>query len=177
MWCQPGSLDVESAVDSTGCEANLIEQRLVYYKASPDLIQALIAFDAVVSKRDLDASLSRLVKLRVSQVNGCVKCVEVYAADARRAGESERRLQMLSVWRQCPDFSVQERTALAWTESLTLVSQTHSPDVDYEAMQSHFSAAEIVNLTLVIGTINLWNRLDVGFRTLPAARESAVSSV
>ena len=110
-----------------------------------------------------------LVKLRASQINGCAYCVDSHSADARKAGETERRLYAVAAWRETPFFSQRERAALAWTESLTRLPDTHAPDADYEAVRAQFSAAELVDLTLVIGAINIWNRLGVGFRKMPAA--------
>jgi alkylhydroperoxidase family enzyme len=92
----------------------------------------------------------------------------MHAADARKAGETERRLMGVSVWRETPFFTPRERAALAWTEALTRLSETHAPDADYAAINEHFTAAEQVNLTLAIGVINVWNRFGVGFRKMPA---------
>jgi alkylhydroperoxidase family enzyme len=93
----------------------------------------------------------------------------MHSADARKGGEEERRLYTLSAWRETPFFTPRERAALAWTESLTLLSQTHAPDEDYELAVSEFSPKEMVDLTVAITTINAWNRLAVGFRKMPQA--------
>ena len=146
-----------------------MEQRLDFYKASPDAIKALIALEVALGKRGLDTTLLNLVKLRASQINGCAYCVDTHTSDARKAGEAERRLYAVSVWRETPFFTPRERAALAWTESLTSLPQTHAADADYELLQAQFSEVERVDLTLVIGAINIWNRLGVGFRKTPAA--------
>ncbi|AMP00289.1 alkylhydroperoxidase AhpD family core domain protein [Collimonas arenae] len=145
-----------------------MEQRLDFYKASPDALKAMIALENAVGKMGLEPSLLELVKLRASQINGCAFCVDMHAADARKAGETERRLYAVSVWRETPFFTERERAALAWTESLTLISQTHASDVDYALLRSQFNDAEMVNLSLAINTINSWNRLAIGFRMMPA---------
>ncbi|MNF00969.1 Carboxymuconolactone decarboxylase family protein [compost metagenome] len=93
----------------------------------------------------------------------------MHTADARKSGETERRLYAVSVWRETPFFTPRERAALAWTESLTLLSQTHAPDEDYEQLSAEFDAREMVDLTVAISTINAWNRLAVGFRKMPQA--------
>jgi alkylhydroperoxidase AhpD family core domain len=111
--------------------------------------------------------LIELVKLRASQINGCAFCVDMHTADARKGGETERRLYAVSVWRETPFFTPRERAALAWTESLTLLSQTHAPDEDYELVSAQFTPKEMVDLTVAISTINSWNRLAVGFRKMP----------
>lgn len=143
--------------------------RFNFYGASPDAMKALIALDGAVNKLDFDAGLLDLIKLRASQINKCAYCVDTHSSDLRKAGESERRLQCVSVWRETPFFTDRERAALAWTESLTLLSQTHASDGDYELLKANFSEKEMVDLTLAISTINVWNRFGVGFRKTPVA--------
>ncbi len=147
----------------------MMEQRLDFYKASPDAMKAMGALEVALVRCNLDISLVNLVKLRASQINGCAYCVDLHTSDARKTGETERRLYTVSVWRDAPFFTQRERAALAWTESLTRLPDTHAPDVDYLALREHFSESEIVDLTLVIGTINVWNRFGVGFRMSPKA--------
>jgi AhpD family alkylhydroperoxidase len=142
--------------------------RADYYNASPDAMKAMMALEVAVKKLGLEPSLLELVKLRASQINGCAFCVDMHSSDARKAGETERRLHAVSVWRETPFFSARERAALAWTEALTNLPTTHAPDADYELVKAHFSDKEQVDLTLAIGTINAWNRFGVGFRVMPA---------
>ncbi|MEO7954025.1 MAG: carboxymuconolactone decarboxylase family protein [Polaromonas sp.] len=144
-----------------------MEQRINFYKASPDTMKALGAFEAALDKRGLDANLVNLVKLRASQINGCAYCVDLHARDLRKDGNDEHRLYTTAVWRETPFFSARERAALAWTESLTQLSDTHAPDADYQGLREHFTDSEIVDLTMVIGVINIWNRFGVGFRVSP----------
>ena len=146
-----------------------MDQRLDFYRASPEGLKALIALDAAVGKLGLERQLLDLVKLRASQINGCAYCVDVHSADARKNGESERRLFAIPVWREVPFFSARERAALAWTEALTRIADTHAPDADFDALKASFSESEMVNLTLAIVTINAWNRLSVGFRKATTA--------
>ena len=146
-----------------------MEQRIDFYKASPDAIKALIALEAAVIKLGLEAPLMELIKLRTSQINGCAYCVDLHTSDARKKGETERRLYAVSVWRETPFFSARERAALAWTEAITNIAQTHAPDEDYNMLREHFSEREMVDLTLAITTINSWNRLSIGFRKMPTA--------
>jgi AhpD family alkylhydroperoxidase len=144
-----------------------MQPRIDFYTASPDALKAMIALETAVSKLPLEKSLIELVKLRASQINGCAFCVDMHTADARKGGETERRLYAVSVWRETPFFTPRERAALAWTESLTLLSQTHAPDEDYELVSAQFTPKEMVDLTVAISTINSWNRLAVGFRKMP----------
>ena len=141
-----------------------MEQRIDFYKASPDALKALIALEVAVGKLGLEPALLDLIKLRASQINGCAFCVDLHASDLRKKGETERRVHTVSVWRETPFFTPRERAALAWTEAVTLIAEQHAPDEDYEALRAHFSEAEMVNLTLAIGVINSWNRLSIGFR-------------
>lgn len=146
-----------------------MQPRIDFYTASPDALKAMIALETAVSKLPLEKTLIELVKLRASQINGCAFCVDMHTADARKGGETERRLYAVSVWRETPFFTPRERAALAWTESLTLLSETHAPDEDYAQLSAEFDAKEMVDLTVAITTINAWNRLAVGFRKMPQA--------
>ncbi|EXF94444.1 alkylhydroperoxidase [Pseudomonas fluorescens HK44] len=146
-----------------------MQSRVDFYTASPDALKAMIALETAVSKLPLEKTLIELVKLRASQINGCAFCVDMHTADARKGGETERRLYAVSVWRETPFFTPRERAALAWTESLTRVSETHAPDEDYALLSANFDAREMVDLSVAITTINAWNRLAVGFRKMPQA--------
>jgi AhpD family alkylhydroperoxidase len=132
------------------------------YKSAPAAIKAMTAFEAAIHNSGLEHSLLELVKMRASQINGCAFCIHMHATDARAAGETEMRLYMLNAWRESTLYTDRERAALAWTESLTRLSETGAPDADYNMIKQHFEEAEQVNLTLAIGAINLWNRLQVG---------------
>ncbi|ELX08886.1 MULTISPECIES: carboxymuconolactone decarboxylase family protein [Oxalobacteraceae] len=142
--------------------------RTDFYTASPDAMKAMIALEVAVNKLGLEPSLLELVKLRASQINGCAFCIDMHTTDARKAGESDRRMHGVAAWRETPFFSEREQAALAWTEALTQLSTTHAPDADYERLQAQFTPKEQVDLTLAINTINSWNRLGVGFRKMPA---------
>ncbi|WP_341911885.1 carboxymuconolactone decarboxylase family protein [Ferrovibrio terrae] len=134
------------------------------HKLAPDGIKAMMALEASIAASGLEENLRHLVKLRASQINGCAFCIHMHATDARKHGDSEMRLYMLNAWRESTLYSARERAALAWTEALTLVAQTGAPDADYDLVKAQFTEAEQVQLTLMIGAINTWNRLQVGFR-------------
>jgi AhpD family alkylhydroperoxidase len=104
--------------------------------------------------------------MRASQINGCAFCLDMHSKDARKQGETEARLYLLNAWHESPLYSERERAALAWTEALTLIAQTHAPDADYELVKQHFSPEELVKLTMLIVTINAWNRIAIGFRSV-----------
>ena len=143
-----------------------------HIKLAPEQIKAMMALEASFAKSSLVEGLRHLVKLRASQINGCAFCIHMHSTDARRHGESEMRLYMLNAWRESPLYSDRERAALAWTDALTLVAQTGAPDADYELVKAQFSDAEQVQLTLLIGAINVWNRLQVGFRAAHPVSEA-----
>lgn len=136
-------------------------------EANPTIYKALSALEMQLQAGGLEKSLYELVKIRASQINGCAFCIHMHTTDARKAGESEMRIYLLDAWRESPCFSPRERAALAWTEALTHVSVTHAPDADYAEVAKHFSPAEQVVLTSLIGMINSWNRLAIGFRMVP----------
>jgi AhpD family alkylhydroperoxidase len=143
-------------------------QRLDFGKASPAAYKALLGLKNHVRESGLKHSLLELVKLRASQINGCGYCVDMHATDARKAGESERRLYAVAVWRETPFFSPRERSALSWSEALTRLSQQPPLDAEFAALREHFSEREMVDLSLAISAINSWNRLAVGFGAQPA---------
>src|SRR5476651_2326039 len=145
-----------------------MQTRLDFYKAKPSAIKTLISVEEYIGKSSLEKSLAELVRLRASQINGCAFCVDMHTTDARKGGETDRRLAAVVVWRETPFFTDRERAALAWAESLTLVNQTHVPDATWEEVRPHFSDAELSDLTLLIAAINGWNRFAVAFRKLPA---------
>lgn len=132
--------------------------------AAPDAYKAMVALETYIQGSGLEPSLIELVKMRASQINGCAFCLDMHSKDARAHGETEQRLYLLNAWRESPLYTDRERAALGWTEALTLVAQTQAPDQDYAAVKSHFGDAEQVRLTLLIGAINTWNRIAIGFR-------------
>jgi len=116
------------------------------------------------------------LKLRASQINGCAYCIDMHSKDARALGEPEQRLYELDAWRETPFYTDRERAALAWVESVTLVSETHVPDAVYEEVKQHFSEKEVVDLTILAATINMWNRLAISMRSVPGQYQPAKSS-
>ena len=146
-----------------------MNDRANFYTASPDAMKAMIALETSVGKLGLEAPLLELVKLRASQINGCAFCVDMHSADARKGGETERRLYALSAWHETPFFTPRERAALAWTEAVTLISTSHAPDDIHAALDAQFSQKEQMDLTLAISMINCWNRLAIAFRKMPDA--------
>ena len=150
--------------------------RLPYYKIAPDGLKAVVGVENYIQHCGLEQSLIELVKMRASQINGCAYCLDVHSKDARKAGETEQRLYVLNAWEESPLYTERERAALAWTEAVTRVADTHAPKDVFDALRPHFSEKEIVDLTLLIGTINLWNRLAISFRAQhPVAKANAAA--
>src|ERR1700742_2153521 len=107
------------------------------YKPAPEAIKALMALEAAIKTSTLEPSLIELVKMRASQINGCAFCLYMHSTDARKGGETEMRLYLLDAWRESSLYTPRERAALAWTDSLTLISQTGAPDADWELVKAH----------------------------------------
>jgi AhpD family alkylhydroperoxidase len=146
-----------------------VQTRLNFSSTSPEALKAMLGLETYLARCDLERSLIHLVKMRASQINGCAYCIDMHWKDARSEGETEQRLYALDAWRETPFYSARERAALAWTETLTLIAQTHAPDDVYEAARSEFSERELVSLTVAIVTINGWNRITIGFRSEPGS--------
>ena len=140
--------------------------RLNIFHAAPEGTNAMVAVEKAIEASGLEHGLLELVRLRASQINGCSFCIYMHVDDALHHGEDPMRLQMLDGWRESPLFSDRERAALAWTESLTRIAKTHAPDEDFALVRSQFSDAEIGYLTLLIGQINAWNRIQISLRAI-----------
>ena len=153
-----------------------MKARLIPYDVAPGALKPMIELEKTLKNSGLEHGLIELVKTRASQINGCAYCIHMHTKDARANGETEERLYLLSAWRESPLYSDRERAALAWTEALTLVAETHAPDADYEELSRHFAPAEQVNLTLLIGAINAWNRLAIGFRSVHPVEASRAAA-
>jgi AhpD family alkylhydroperoxidase len=144
-----------------------MQPRIDITKVSQEPVNALRGVEAWLATCGLEHSLLHLVKMRASQINGCGYCLDMHSKDARAGGETEQRLYGLNAWYEAPFYSPRERAALAWTESLTNVADTHAPDEVFREVRQHFSEAEVANLTIAVGMINLWNRLSIGLRAVP----------
>jgi AhpD family alkylhydroperoxidase len=150
-----------------------MQPRLPFLKLAPAAYKAMSGLEAYLHGSGLDLRLLHMIKLRASQINGCAFCIDMHWKDARAAGETEQRLYGLDAWRESPYYTDRERAAFAWTESLTLISQTHAPDDVYEEVLRYFSEKEVVDLTWAIAAINSWNRISIGLRAVPGAYDPA----
>jgi AhpD family alkylhydroperoxidase len=143
----------------------VMHPRMNPYQAAPKAFEGMRATEAYLHQCGLEAPLIELVKTRASQINGCAFCLHMHTSDALKDGEDPKRLFLLDAWRESNLYNPRERAALAWTEALTNVSETHAPDEAYAALKAQFSEKEMADLTLLVATINSWNRIAIGFRS------------
>jgi AhpD family alkylhydroperoxidase len=153
-----------------------MEARIDYRKHAPEALKAMLDLEKYIASSGLDHQLIHLLKMRASQINGCAFCIDMHAKDARALGETEQRLYELDAWRETPFYTDRERAALAWTEAVTNVSQTHVPDEVYEEVRKQFSEKEIVDLTVVAAVINMWNRIAISTRAVPGHYKAAAKT-
>ncbi|HLH90441.1 MAG TPA: carboxymuconolactone decarboxylase family protein [Xanthobacteraceae bacterium] len=149
-----------------------MESRLKYWTVAPEAVKRMAHLNSYLQEASIETGLRHLVLLRVSQINGCAYCVDLHSHEALRDGEKAQRLHLLVVWRETDLFSPREKAALAYAESVTLVAETHVPDADYQEAARHFNEHELVDLTLLIATMNAWNRMAISFRRPPGVRRS-----
>ena len=143
-----------------------MEPRINYMKVAPGIIEAQLGLARYLRQTGLQESLVNLICLRASQINGCAFCIDMHWKDLRAAGEGEQRLYGLDAWEESPYYSDRERAALAWTESITKLTEGHVPDEVYERVRKFFSEKELADLTFAIVAINNWNRLNIAARTV-----------
>ena len=136
-------------------------ERMNIHRGLPDVSRAMVALEQEIK---VDPVLRELVKLRASILNGCAYCIDMHSKRARKAGESEQRVYMVSAWQDAPFFSERERAALALTDAITLVAETHVPAEVYGKAAQLFDSEELAHLIWQIATINLWNRVAIATR-------------
>ena len=146
-------------------------QRLNYLKSSPELTRKVFELSEAVKKSSLGNTLLDLINIRASQLNGCAFCLDMHSKEAKIHGERELRLYHIPIWRESPLFSEAEKVALEWTEALTKIGPEGVSDDLYERAKSHFNDAQLSELSFAVGTINLWNRLNIGFRNPPGSAD------
>ena len=155
---------------------NSTQLRLDVRKVSPDLFKAMASLQNYVDASGLERKLLDLVEIRASQINGCAYCIVMHTNDARKHGESDEWMHLLNAWREAPVYSARERAALAWTEAVTMVSDSHVPDDVYGEARRHFSEKELVDLTAAVIAINAWNRAAIAFRATPPLKTEKIAA-
>src|SRR5262249_52688697 len=144
-------------------------QRMNAAAVAPDGYAALLNVEKYLQKCGLDRRLVVLVQMRASQINGCAYCLHMHSEEARKLGESDTRLFLLDAWHESELYTARERAALAWTEALTSIAQSHAPDEVYAEARRQFSEKELADLSIVVAMINSWNRLSIGSRATHAS--------
>jgi AhpD family alkylhydroperoxidase len=145
--------------------------------SAPGAYRAMLGLETYLANCGLDHSLLHLLKMRVSQINGCAYCLDMHSKDLRAAGETEQRIYLLDGWREAPFYSERERAALAWAEAVTRLEDREVSDEVFEQVRPHFNDTELLNLTLAVTTINAWNRLNIAFRTPAGSYQPAKAAV
>ena len=142
-----------------------MEKRINAYEKGQVALKAMLGISAYLAKSSLEKNLLYLIEYRVSQINGCAYCLDMHSKDLRHGGETEQRIYMISGWRETDLYTARERAALEWAESVTLLNEGHVPDEVFENVRKEFSEEELIDLTLAVGAINTWNRVNIAFRT------------
>jgi len=137
-----------------------MEQRLNLFEKGSNAMKPLFGLGAYLKKSSIETKLQELVVFRISQINGCAYCLDMHSKDARAHGETEQRLYGMSAWRETPYYTNRERAAFAWAEAL---NDVHVTDQDYKEAKAEFSDEELIDLTLLVGSINVWNRFNIAF--------------
>jgi AhpD family alkylhydroperoxidase len=145
-----------------------MEARLDYAKLAQEPLKAMYALGAYLARCGLEKRLLELVKIRVSQINGCAFCLDMHTKDARAEGETEQRIYLLNAWREAPFFTNRERAALAWAEAVTHIADG-VPDTVYSEAREHFTEKELADFTWAVIAINGWNRVAISFRAVPGS--------
>jgi AhpD family alkylhydroperoxidase len=153
-----------------------MEPRLDYTKLAQEPVKAMYALGGYLARCGLEHGLLELVKIRVSQINGCAFCIDMHTKDARAAGETEQRIYALSAWRETHFFTDRERAALAWAEAVTRIGDG-VPDPVFDEVSRHFGEKEVADLTWAVVAINGWNRVAISFRAVPGTYQPAKVAV
>ncbi len=150
--------------------------RLNLLSAPPDVMNAMLTLQNAVNNLGLESRLLHLTYLLVSRINGCAYCIDMHSKDLRAEGETELRIDLVSVWEEVDIYSEREQAAFAWAESVTRVSETHVPDEVYQRARKQFSTEELAKLTLATVAINGWNRFAISFRAEPGHYKAGAHS-
>ncbi|MGH9163121.1 MAG: carboxymuconolactone decarboxylase family protein [Vicinamibacteraceae bacterium] len=150
-------------------------ERINYRESAPGAFKAMLGLETHLHGSGLEQSLLHLIKLRVSQLNGCAYCIDMHSKDLRAAGETEQRLYLLDAWKESPFYTERERAALTWAEAVTRLTGGQVPDEVFEAARKQFSETELADLTLAVAAINSWNRLNIAFCATPGTYQPAAA--
>lgn len=138
-----------------------METRFNILKLEPEAYKAMGALEKYLASSGIDPGLAELVRLRASQINGCAFCIELHSSGGLKQGVDQKKLFAVGAWWESPLFNEKERAILAATDEITQISETGLTDETYQELQAHFSQNEIAQITMLIGTINIWNRMAI----------------
>jgi AhpD family alkylhydroperoxidase len=147
--------------------------RVNYIHESPEMFRAFMSLSNAVKESSIEEKIRDLVAIRASQMNGCAFCLDMHIKQAKIHGERELRLHHVAAWRESTLFAPRERAALAWTEALTKLPEQGVSDEIFDRVRGQLSEKEISDLTFSIMLINAWNRINVGFKTVPGSSDAA----
>jgi AhpD family alkylhydroperoxidase len=142
-------------------EAIKLKQRVDYFNVAPEGLKIIMEMEKYTKTTGIDRKLRELIKIRVSQINGCAYCLDMHAADARKMGETEQRIYCVSAWEECEFYTEAEKIALELTEHVTLIPNKRVPHELYNRIRNHYSEKDYVDLVLIINQINSWNRISI----------------
>ncbi|WML42727.1 carboxymuconolactone decarboxylase family protein [Neobacillus sp. PS3-40] len=138
-----------------------MKKEIDYYNITPEGLKIMVDMEKHINNVALPSSLKELIKIRVSQINGCAFCLNMHSSDAKKSGETDQRINCLSAWGDCEFYSDEEKAALLLAEHITLISEKRVPTSVYEEVSKYFTDEEYVNLVLCINQINSWNRISI----------------
>ncbi|MBJ8071531.1 hypothetical protein BWGOE3_25800 [Bacillus mycoides] len=138
-----------------------MSQRMSYYDISPDGMKIMMDMEKYTKKSSINRAVRELIKIRVSQINGCAYCIDMHTSDARKLGETEQRIYCLNVWDDCDFYTPQEKVALELSEHITLIPTKRVPENLYNRVREYFDEKQYVDLVLIINQINSWNRISI----------------
>ncbi|MBK5487371.1 carboxymuconolactone decarboxylase family protein [Bacillus sp. TH17] len=138
-----------------------MSQRISYYDVAPDGMKIMMDMEKYTKKSTINRITRELIKIRVSQINGCAFCMDMHTSDARKIGETEQRIYCLNAWNECDFYIPEEKVALELSEHITLIPTKRVPEDLYKRVREHYDEKQYVDLVLVINQINSWNRISI----------------
>ncbi|HEY9256531.1 carboxymuconolactone decarboxylase family protein [Chitinophaga sp.] len=142
-------------------------ERFIMRETDPAAFKAMLGLENYLSSTSISPLHHELIRVRASQINGCAFCIDKHTQDARKLGETEQRLYLLSAWRESPQFSEEERIILAITEEVTHISQQGLTAATYDKAVGHFGVKGTAELIMAVNIINAWNRIGISSQRIP----------
>lgn len=147
-----------------------MSQRVSYYEIAPEGMKIMMDMEKYTKKSSINRTTRELIKIRVSQMNGCAFCLDMHTSDARKMGETEQRIYCLHAWNECDFYSPEEKAALELSEHITLIPSKRVPDEIYHRVREHYDEKQYVDLVLIINQINSWNRISIAMGNRAASK-------